>query len=140
MQYSTHDLQIANAWEFLGFKEWHTVPYASSVTFELSYDPLCIEIVLRVTDELEKHADAFHRCFGVRLRANGQAFALEAPVRHAVYVPNKDEVKKGSKEDTMLGPFVKYESFVEIMGKRSYKEAGYSPEVVNENCLKEFVP
>ena len=141
MQYSAHDVQIANMWEFLGHKDWQTIPYASSVAFELSYDALCIEVLLRVTEDLEKHLTDFHHCFGVRVSANGKAFALETPPEHPdVYVPREDDKAKKAKETTMRGDFVKYDSFVKIMTQRSFNKEGYSADVVNRNCKREYIP
>ena len=139
MQYSAHDSQIANMWQFLGFTDWDTVPYASSITFELHYDPLCIEVILRVTDELQQHLNDLHHCFGVRVSANGKPLSLDMPEHRLDQVPRQEEASKENKPNrAMQGEFVKYDHFIRIMTLRSYNEEGFAPEVVNRNCLKEY--
>ena len=77
LQYSSHDTQVTNMWQFLGLRNWTSIPYASTTTIELSYDPLCMGIVLRMTDELVKHPAELYRCLGVRLSANGKGFDID---------------------------------------------------------------
>lgn len=78
-------------WQYLGYRDWNGIPYASTATLELAYDPLCIEIVLRLTDELEKHPEELHRCFGVRASANGIAFDIDPNYHGASIGPDLND-------------------------------------------------
>ena len=43
IQFSSHDSQIANVLDFLQYKDWYYIPYASHLEMELSMDSLCLE-------------------------------------------------------------------------------------------------
>jgi hypothetical protein len=43
VQFSSHDSQMANVWEFLGQKDWYYIPYASYLEIQLSIDEICLE-------------------------------------------------------------------------------------------------
>lgn len=89
-------------WQFLGYRDWKAIPYASTTTIELSYDPLCIEIVLRLTDSLEHHSSQLHRCLGVRVSANGRGFDIDPREEGAATIGPHVE-SGGQGEDQAMG-------------------------------------
>ena len=97
VQFSSHDDQIANLWEFLGrnASEWPMVPYAAQTTFALLIDDLCIEQRLYYarniltpgqyfdyehgfTDSLftEAQMEQLHACLAVEVKADGKLVDL----------------------------------------------------------------
>ena len=54
-----------------------------------------------MTDELEKHPEELHRCFGVRVTANGKAFDIDPrydgdSTIGPQFLSNEDENKEAS--------------------------------------------
>ena len=127
LQYSAHDSQIANMWQFLGHHNWTYIPYASSVTIQLDFDPLCLEIRLAMMQD-RKHSQ-FHSCFGVKVSANGQ------PIKFHL-TPEQEQAK----QTAMAGDYVTYDHFLRLMKANSYNQEGYATSLVNQNCKQAFVP
>lgn len=93
-----------------------------------------------MTDELEKHPEELHRCFGVRVTANGKAFDIDPrydgdSTIGPQFLSNEDDNKEANKKNHMIGAFVKYEDFIKIMMDKSFKKQGYETNIVNNNCM-----
>lgn len=64
VQYSSHDTNVAAAWEFLQLKNWYYIEFAAHMEIKLSVDFACLQA--------KKDQD----CFAMNLETNGRNINL----------------------------------------------------------------